>query len=50
MVNHGYYWYYNRNNFHVYTKDRQHFTLDMLDRLEPLYQKSIDEALKKIEV
>ena len=50
MVEHGYYWYYNRNNFHAYTKDGQHFTWDMLDRLEPLYQKSIDEALKKIEV
>ena len=50
MVDHGYYWFYNRENYHCYTKDGQHFTWEMLDRLEPLYQKSIDEALKKIEM
>lgn len=48
MIEDGYYWLFNRKNYHSYTKEGLHFTWEMLNRLEPLYQKVVDDALKRI--
>lgn len=44
------YWFYNRANLHGYTKDGQHFTPEFLKKLKPMYQKAIDEVLKRLEL